>query len=221
MTKTSKTSKTSKTAIVYDALSFARAGFRLGQGDAAALEVIRKLAEKNQKDAREQVIVGYVAGRQNPAAAELTEAMRLAAIALVEATGHTSKGKVADGSFRRSAEQEKLYAAARQVWSRLARAAGIVKEETRGGARARAEEKPAAAAAPVANKPEEKQGGSFKIGAIKSAKDAADGVHTVKTAWAALMVMTKPLTLPTEASDLAVKITTMLNQLEGVLAKAK
>lgn len=54
---------------------------------------------------------------------------------------------------------------------------------------------------------------------ITKPADLVKAVHTFKGAWAALMVASKPLSLPAQVSTLAVEISKLVNQLETELAK--
>jgi hypothetical protein len=209
MTKIIKTKAPAFTSATYSDL-----GFRAAKNDVAAILAVKALAKKNVEAAKAAAIAGYIAGRQNLGADTLTTDMLTKATALIKATGEKSTGKVKPGSFRRSAEQEKLYGAARVWWHRLAKDAGIARADKRGGARNVKTEKHTAGA-------EKAPATTLKIGKVATPKDLVTSVHAVKGAWAALMVASKPLTLPASCSDKAIKITTLLNELEAELAAVK
>lgn len=106
------------------------AGFNFAGAQADAAQIIHAAIKKEGRDekaVRAEFVIG-VMSRQ-------LKCTTVQAQAAFEASGTDSK---AQADKRRTAEQEKAYAAGRQAWSRVARIAGVVADK-RGGARPKVE----------------------------------------------------------------------------------
>ena len=161
--KATVAAKASAARIESGLADMAVAGFAYARAHASVTALIKVTGAT--KAARKQFIIGYMAARSNPAAAELSPAMLSKATTAFNAKGKDSKGKVAKGQARRTEEQERAYGAARKAWHLIVKAAGVEAADKRGGAnnkgKANAGKVPAKAPAsgPVQVAPKAKSGG--------------------------------------------------------------
>lgn len=121
--KTIKTIKTNRAALVRAVASAAFGEARAFGTSASAIAA----AGGDQDDVKVIFRQGYFASRYWPNAAELTDKMLADAAAIIKKPGST--GKAAD---RKTVQQETIYAAARQAWSRHMKKTGQKSNEKRG-----------------------------------------------------------------------------------------
>lgn len=216
----STSSKGRKAKVVaFTAMTFISGGFTIGKQDAATAKVnadmlatLKVLAKTDVVKARDAFKTGYIAGRLHDDAKVLTKEMRLEAESVLKGVGLKADKQASKGQIKRNDKQEAAYLASNSAWSRLSAAMNFDRADKRGAKRGvtRGKAKVAKGAETTA---------SVKPAVITKTADLTKAIHTFKGQWAALMVASKPLTLPAEVSDIAVKITVLVNELEIAMGK--
>jgi hypothetical protein len=115
-------------------------GFKVARAEASYVTEVQTMLKGADAvtfdQARSLFALGYIAQRLAPTAKTLTGDAVSAAAAMLRKAGHTSTTK--PENERQTAEEAKVAAAGRKAWERLLKAAGLVTQETRGGAREQA-----------------------------------------------------------------------------------
>lgn len=129
-----------------------RGAFHIGGAKESVIRALMEVGTVTEAD-RDAFMVAYFAGKLYPDAAEMTAEMEAEAKRIIKLPGVNSKS-----APRKSAEQERMYTAARGMWQGVLKEAGLRLEgEKRGGANnpngAPTKEKDAGNPAPVTNAP--------------------------------------------------------------------
>ena len=211
--------KTPKTKTAFsETLSLLRLNaFAFGQATAKAdtladtlVQIVKKIAEKNIKEACGVFTIAYIAGRLNPDAEAMTSLMIKAANKITDkAHWAEDNAPTKDGRQRNTFAEKQVRDAARKAWSRLTKAEDMGRADNRGGARQPKGDKvktPSKATIPLV---------------AKTAKDAASNVAALKAGWVHMLAGFKELDLTPEELHECNEVTIHLNRVEKALAERK
>lgn len=216
MTKTNKT-KAPKAKLADLLNDLTVNAFAFGQSSAKAdllgdtlVQIVKKIAEKDAKQASGVFTTAYIAGRMNPEAEALTPDMVAAVNAICDkAHWAEDNAPTKDGRQRNTFAEKQLRDAARKAWSRLTKAEDMGRADNRGGARQ-----------PKGDKPKTPSKATIPLVA-KTAKDAAQNVAALKAGWVHMLAGFKELQLTPEELHECNEVTIHLNRVEKALAERK
>lgn len=185
---------------------FAHLGNALAGHEQHAIAQIKAIATAtNLKEARNMFVAGQVI--------RLHWSKDVSADLISKARAIMSKGGAgSDKPEKRTQDEETAVNSAAKVWSRLSAAAGLERADKRGRKKGAKPGKPAGGKKikPV----------TVKVGKVSDNKALGNVVAHVKQAWAALMVSARDIDLPSEAADLGIQITRLINDYHGAVLKA-
>lgn len=216
MTKTTKT-KAPKAKLADLLNDLTVNAFAFGQSSVKAdllgdtlVQIVKKIAEKDAKQASGVFTTAYIAGRMNPDAEVLTPDM-ITKVNTICDKAHWSEDNAPtkDGRQRNTFAEKQLRDAARKAWSRLTKAEDMGRADTRGGARQ-----------PKGDKPKTPNKATIPLVA-KTAKDAAQNVAALKAGWVHMLAGFKELQLTPEELHECNEVTIHLNRVEKALAERK